>query len=184
MTPDPHPPFAGRVIRLGREWLAGPDGRPIATEVVRHPGGAVALPLDDSGNDGGRVLMLRQYRPCIETWLWELPAGKIDPGEAPEDTARRELAEEAGLAARSWHKLGEVVTAPGFCDEVLHLYLARDLAPVAADTEDDEYIETHWMGLDQALALADGGEIRDAKTLVALYRCRGLGGPEDRRRGA
>ncbi len=131
----------------------------------------MALPLDDEG----RVLMLRQYRPCIEAWLWELPAGKIDPGEAPEDTARRELAEEAGLTARTWRKLGEVVTAPGFCDEVLHLYLARGLVPVAAAPEEDEYIEPHWMALDEALALADGGAIRDAKTLVALYRCRDLG---------
>lgn len=175
MTSGSALPFEGRIIRLGREWLAGPDGRPIATEVVRHPGGAVALPLDD----GGRVLMLRQYRPCIEAWLWELPAGKIDPGETPEDTARRELAEEAGLVARSWRTLGEVVTAPGFCDEVLYLYLAQDLVPVPADTEDDEYIEPHWMALDHALALADGGEIRDAKTLVALYRCRDLGDTRD-----
>lgn len=167
-------PFAGQVIRVGREWLAGPDGRPIATELVRHPGGAVVLPLDDSGVDRARVLMLRQYRPCLEEWLWELPAGKIDVGEVPENTARRELAEEAGLVARSWRKLGEIITAPGFCDEVLHLYLARGLTPVPADIEDDEYIEPHWMGLDHALALADGGEIRDAKTLVALYRCRDL----------
>ncbi|MDZ7754261.1 MAG: NUDIX hydrolase [Gammaproteobacteria bacterium] len=181
MTSAPEILFEGGVVRLAREWLEVPDGRLVATEVVRHPGGAVALPFDDGGDDGGRVLLLRQYRPCIGTWLWELPAGKLDPGESPEDTARRELAEEAGLVARSWRKLGEVVTAPGFCDEVLHLYLARDLTLVAADTEDDEYIETHWMGLDQALALADSGEIRDAKTLVALYRCRGFGDPGERR---
>ena len=147
-----------------------PDGATRVTDIVRHPGGAVALPLDEAG----RVMMLRQFRPCLGAWLWELPAGKLEPGEPPDITARREMAEEAGLAAASLEKLGEVVTAPGFSDEVLHLYLARGLSPVPRAPEADEHMECRWMPLAAAIALADAGEITDAKTLVALYRCRRL----------
>lgn len=166
MIPPPKTIHRGRVIDLVQEWVELPDRSVSLTDVVKHPGGAVALPLDERR----RVLMLRQFRPCLRSWLWELPAGKIDPGETPEATVRRELAEEAGLEARSWRKLAEIVTAPGFCDEVLHIYLATELRPVGQNTEDDEFIELHWMDFSEALVLADNGGIRDAKTLVALYR--------------
>ncbi|MEW6490857.1 MAG: NUDIX hydrolase, partial [Thermodesulfobacteriota bacterium] len=123
-------------------------------------------------DDRGRVCLLRQYRHAAGGWLWEVPAGKLDPGEPPLETARRELEEEAGVRARSWAPLGEIVTAPGFCDEVIHLFLARDLAAVAARPEPHEVLEVHWVAFEEALARAAGGEIRDAKTVAALFRAR------------
>lgn len=166
MSRDPRVIFEGRVIRLEQQWITQPDGRASLVETARHPGGAVALPLAADG----QLLLLRQFRPCLGGWLWEAPAGKLDPGESPEATARRELAEEAGLEATNWQGLGRLVTAPGFSDEVLHLFLARELTEVAPNPEEDEHMERHWLDLDQALAMADSGEINDAKTVAALYR--------------
>jgi 8-oxo-dGTP pyrophosphatase MutT (NUDIX family) len=155
-------------VDLGVEEAVLPGGRRLALEVVRHPGGAAAAALDDRG----RVCLLRQYRHAAGGWLWEVPAGKLDPGETPLETARRELEEEAGVRARSWEPLGEVVTAPGFCDEVIHLFLARELAAVPARPEAHEVLEVHWVAFEEALARAAGGEIRDAKTVAALFRAR------------
>lgn len=153
---------------LGLEDAVLPGGRRLALEVVRHPGGAAAAALDDRG----RVCLLRQYRHAAGGWLWEVPAGKLDPGEPPLETARRELEEEAGVRGRSWLPLGEIVTAPGFCDEVIHLFLARELAVVAARPEAHEVLEVHWVAFEEALARAASGEIRDAKTVAALFRAR------------
>jgi len=100
--------YEGKVLRLGIESLTLPNGEPLELEVVRHPGGAAVVALDDAD----RVCLLRQYRHAAGGWLWELPAGKIDPGETPKTTARRELAEEAGLEAADWLKLGQCLTTP------------------------------------------------------------------------
>lgn len=154
-------------MNLGVELAVLPDGRTLPLEVVRHPGGAAAAAVDDRG----RVCLLRQYRHAAGGWLWEIPAGKREPGEQPLATAQRELEEEAGVRARSWLPLGEIVTAPGFCDEVIHLFLARDLESVHGRPEDDEVLEVHWVGFTEALRRA-GGEIRDAKTVAALFRTR------------
>lgn len=153
---------------LGLEEVALPGGRSLALEVVRHPGGAAAAAVDEAG----RVCLLRQYRHAAGGWLWEVPAGKLDPGEPPLATARRELEEEAGVRAGSWEPLGSLVTSPGFCDEVIHLFLARDLAPVPARPEAHEVLEVHWVGFAEAVARAARGEIRDAKTVAALFRAR------------
>jgi len=155
-------------VDLGLEEAALPDGSTLSLEVVRHPGGAAVAALDARG----RVCLLRQYRHAAGGWLWELPAGKLDPGEPPSATARRELEEEAGIRARSWTPLGEVITAPGFCDEVIHLFLARDLEIVPSRPEAHEFLEVHWVEFQEALRRAANGEIRDAKTVVALFRAR------------
>lgn len=160
------PIYRGRVIDLGIESVTQPDGRVLEIEIARHPGGAVALPWDPARG----VCLLRQYRATLDTWLWEAPAGKIDPGEAPLSTAQRELAEEAGLRARDWTGLGRLVTCPGFSDEVLHLYLARRLEEVPSGVETGEYLEVHWLPLDEALERTHDDTIRDAKTVAALCR--------------
>jgi ADP-ribose pyrophosphatase len=162
--------YRGKIVDLGVEDAELPGGRRVTLEVVRHPGGAAAAALDDRG----RVCLLRQYRHAAGGWLWEVPAGKLDPGESPLETARRELEEEAGVRARTWTPLGEIVTAPGFCDEVIHLYLARELAAAAPRPEVHEVLEIHWVAFDEALARAASGEIRDAKTVAALFRARGV----------
>jgi ADP-ribose pyrophosphatase len=156
--------YEGKVVRLGVESLKLPNGKPLDLEIVRHPGGAAVVVVDDVD----QVCLLRQYRHAAGSWLWELPAGKIDPGETPQSTAQRELAEEAGLRAGDWRKLGQVLTTPGFCDEVIHLYLARGLETVPAAHHEHELIEVHWLPLDEALRQVRDGTIYDAKTMLGL----------------
>lgn len=160
------PIYQGTFLDFGIEAAALPDGRALSLEVVRHPGGAAAVAVDDAG----RVCLLRQYRHAGGGWLWEVPAGKIDAGEVPAATARRELAEEAGVAAGRWDDLGAILTTPGFCDEVIHLYLARNLTSVEAKPGPHEVLEVYWMPLVTAWEWARDGQIRDAKTVVALFR--------------
>ena len=122
--------------------------------------------LAESGRPAG--LQTGGQADAAGGWLWELPAGKIDHPESPLQTAQRELQEEAGLAAGDWHSLGSFLSTPGFCDERIHLYLARTLTPVPADLHAHEVIEVHWLDYRQALEKAQNGEIEDAKTLIGL----------------
>ena len=158
--------FRGKIISVDLESALLPDGRRCDIEVVRHPGGAAAVALDQDD----RVCLIRQYRPAIREWILELPAGKLDPGETPLSTAQRELEEEAGLRATSWTGLGSVISSPGVFTEVVHLYLARDLQHVASNTEEHELIEVSWLPFDQALHMAQSDELRDAKTVIGLMR--------------
>ena len=116
----------------------------------------------------GETALVRQYRHAVRAYVWELPAGRLDPHEAPEHAARRELEEEAGLRAGRLEKLLEFWTTPGFCDEAMHLYRATELAPVPPRPEDDERIEIRSASLDEARAMIARGDLREAKTLVAL----------------
>lgn len=159
-------PYSGRVVSVDLEQVVLPNGDAIELEIVRHPGGAAIVAVDEKD----RVCLLRQYRHAAGGWLWELPAGKLDPGEAPSATARRELAEEAGVAAQDWTSLGEVVSSPGVFTEVVHLFLARELSRAAATPEHGECFEVTWVPLSEALRRALGGDIRDAKTVVGLLR--------------
>jgi ADP-ribose pyrophosphatase len=106
-------------------------------------------------------------------WIWELPAGKLDPGEGSFATAQRELAEEAGVKAVKWTPLGGVLSSPGVFGETVHLYLARELTAVPTDTEEHELIEVHWVPLAEAIARASDGDINDAKTVIGLFRAIG-----------
>jgi ADP-ribose pyrophosphatase len=162
--------FQGKVVDVGVERVRLPTGRNVELEVIRHPGGAAAVAVDDRG----RVCLLRQYRYVAGGWLWELPAGKIDLGEPPAVTAERELAEEAGLVAASWDSLGRMHSSPGVFAEVIHLFLARGLSEVDLGHEADEVIEVHWLPLTDALARCADGTITDAKTLIGLYRADAL----------
>ncbi len=163
--------YKGRVVALSVEEHTLPDGRSARFEIVRHPGGACALPLLEDG----RVMLVRQFRPPVGRMVLELPAGKLDAGEPPEVCIRRELQEETGYRAGRIEKLGEMLTAVGFCDERIHIYLARDLEPVGQALEPDEYIELVPLPLNEALAMVLSGEIIDGKTQLALllYSARG-----------
>lgn len=156
--------FEGRVVRLDIESLTLPNGEPLELEIVRHPGGAAVVALDEDR----RICLLRQYRHAAGGWLWELPAGKLEQDEQPQATAARELAEEAGLLAGQWHKLGVVLMTPGFCDERIHLYLAEQLTPVMSKHERHELIEIHWVAFTKAIEQVHNGTIHDAKTMLGL----------------
>lgn len=161
--------YSGRLIRLNRETVALPNGKDVELDIVHHPGGAVVVALDDED----KVCMLRQFRHAAGGVIWELPAGCIDPGDAePLATARRELEEEAGLVARDWRELGSIYTTPGFCDEVLYLFLARGLRETSTDHGDDELIEVRWLRFSDALRMVMDNEIRDAKSVSGLLKAR------------
>lgn len=158
--------FTGRVIRVTVDEVVLPNGRKTELEVVHHPGGAAVVALDSAA----RVCLLRQYRYVANGWIWELPAGKLEPQEPPFETARRELIEEAGIEARSWESLGTCLSSPGIFSEVLHLYLARDLAEAVSAPEASEVFEVHWVPFAEARERALAGDIRDAKTVIGLVR--------------
>lgn len=164
----------GRVIDCFEERVCLPNGVWVDLDIVRHPGGAAVVALDAAG----RVCLLRQYRHAAGGWLWELPAGKLDPGESPRATAARELIEEAGMAAAQWVALGCLHGSPGVLAEVIHLFLARDLSARPLAHEQGELIEVHWVAFETALGWCQSGAITDAKTLIGLFRAQGLGNGE------
>ena len=154
---------AGRVGTYGVETVTLPNGQTVALQVLRPPGAAAVLPIHDDGT----ITLLRQHRHCAGGELWEIPAGKLDPGEGPMDCASRELAEEAGLAGEL-RPLTAIFTAPAFTDERIHLYVATALRPVPAAPEADEVLTPVRMPYGDALAMVERGEIVDAKTVCAL----------------
>jgi len=160
--------FKGRVLNLNLEQVRLPNGRVAELEIAHHPGGAAVVAVDA----GGRVCLLRQFRHAAGGWLTELPAGKLDGGEPPLECARRELAEEAGVSAGRWEKLGEFFSSPGVLTEVIHLFLAQDLQPADASPEEHEVLEASWVPLQEAMDLAASGRLQDAKSVIGLLWAR------------
>jgi ADP-ribose pyrophosphatase len=154
----------GKVLDLDVDEVLEPGGIRGLREVVRQRGSVAALPVLDDG----RVVLVRQYRYAVDARVWELPAGRRDPGETPEEGALRELEEEVGLRAAYFEPLLTFWTTPGFCDELMHLFRATGLTPVPPRPEADERIEQARFTLDEAMAMVSRGEIREGKTLVAL----------------
>jgi ADP-ribose pyrophosphatase len=164
--------YAGRVIDVNLDRVRFPDGSEGELEMIRHPGAAAVLPLyragEWSGGTGPGVVLLRQYRYAAGGYVWEVPAGKLASGEAPEHCARRELEEEAGLQAREMRRLTGIFTTPGFTDEVIHLFLALGLVPGQVAHEDSEFIECRTVALSEALGMIRDGRISDSKTICTL----------------
>lgn len=158
--------YDGRVIQVSVDTVDLPNGVRLPLEIVRHPGGAAAVAIDADN----RVCLLRQYRYAAGGYIHELPAGKLEPDEPPEITVRRELAEEAAISARRWESLGAYFSSPGVFTEVIHLFLATDLAPATASPESGEVFEVEWWPLEEAVAKACSGEITDAKTIIGILR--------------
>jgi ADP-ribose pyrophosphatase len=156
--------WTGRLFAVDVDRVRLAVGSEAVREVVRHPGAVVVVPVAREG----RILLVSQFRYAVGRTLLELPAGTLGSGEQPLACGRRELAEETGHAAAAWTLLGRFYSAPGFCDEELHCFLAEDLYPAPASPDSDERIEVVAVPLDHALALVDGGEIRDAKTVAGL----------------
>ncbi len=157
--------YDGRIVKLGLEQARLPDGRTVELEVIRHPGAAAVVPLHQDGS----VTLVHQYRHAGGGMHHEVPAGVLEPGEAPEACAHRELDEEVQLRAGQLRPLTAIHTTPGFTDERIHLFLATDLSPSGGQPDADEYIRVVRMPLAQALAMTADGRITDAKTICALH---------------
>ncbi len=158
--------YSGRIVNLRVERVRLPNGIEVDLELMHHPGAAAVAAVDDAG----AVVLVRQYRHAAGGWLWELPAGILDAGEAPEHCAARELREETGVQAQRLERLGSLLTTPGFCDERIHVFLARGLTDGGHAPEADEVIaEIRRIPLADALAMVRRGEIVDGKTVAGLF---------------
>jgi len=160
--------YRGRKLTLEREELRQESGKVTQFEVVRHPGAVVILPV----RGDGALMAIRQHRQAVGREILEFPAGTLEPGEDPAACAARELVEEIGHAATSWQPLGELLPAPGFCDERQHLFLARDLTPARADADDDEIIEPIVLTPAELEKLIATGAMVDAKSIAIFCRAR------------
>jgi ADP-ribose pyrophosphatase len=159
--------YRGPVFYVTSEIVQEPGGVRVRRDVVRHPGSVVILAVDDSSGEP-RVLLERQYRYAAGQRLWELPAGRIDEGESALAAAKRELREETGFRARRWTRAMFFWVSPGFLDETMAIYLARDLEHGADEPEDDEVIAKRFFSLPAAVRMAVNGTIRDGKTIAAV----------------
>jgi ADP-ribose pyrophosphatase len=161
--------YSGRVVNLDLDQVRFPDGSTGTLEMFRHPGASAVAPfIDDPADENPRVLLIRQFRHAADGYIWEVPAGRLDPGEAPEACARRELEEETGMVAERLERLTTIHTTPGFTDERIHLFLARGLSAGRQDREADEFLELKEVRWREVLELIRRGEISDGKTLSCL----------------
>jgi ADP-ribose pyrophosphatase len=159
--------YAGRVLDVDVDTVRFPNGSVGELEMIRHSGASAVVPVLSDDEDP-EVLLIRQFRHAAGGPIWEVPAGRLDPGESPDACAHRELIEEAGYQAGRLDRLTTIYTTPGFTDERIHLFVARDLSPMPHDREPDEFIETHRFTLSRALDMVRTGEIVDGKTTVSL----------------
>jgi len=159
--------YRAPVFFVTSETVREPSGVTARRDIVRHPGSVVVLGVDRSEPEP-RVLLERQYRYAAEKVMWELPAGRIDPGETALEGAKRELIEETGYRARKWSKAMFFYVSPGFLDETMTIYLADGLTPGEATPEEDEMIHTTLVPLRKAVEMVMSGTIRDAKTIAGL----------------
>ncbi|MGE5323361.1 MAG: NUDIX hydrolase [Actinomycetota bacterium] len=159
--------FRGPVFSVVSQQVEEPDGIQVRRDIVEHPGSIVILAVDDSRKTP-RVLLERQYRHAAGGRLWELPAGSLDPGEAPLPAAKRELLEETGYSASKWRKVLYFYVSPGFLTESMQVFLATGLKKGMAQPEEDERIAVRFFPLKQAVRMASSGKIIDAKTIAPL----------------
>jgi ADP-ribose pyrophosphatase len=158
--------FEGRVFTVSSDHVRLPNGRDVRMDVVRHAPSVVLVPMPDPEH----VILIRQYRYAVDAWLWEVPAGSIDPGEDPEEAARRECDEEIGLRPHRVTPIGRFLPTPGICDELMNFYKVEDLRvpEEKAEADADEMIVPHTVTLAEAKAMVLRGEIPDLKTAMAL----------------
>ena len=162
--------FKGYIVNLRKDRVLLPNGRTAPREYVEHRGGVAVLAVDEQGF----IPLVRQYRYPLRSHLWEIPAGKLEIGEDPDDAIRRELREEAGLEAGSIRPLGRFYATCGYSNEIIRLYLATDLTYVGAHPDEDEFLEIKYFKVDEVYEKCLSGEIEDSKTLVAILKYKAL----------
>ncbi len=156
------------IFRVTEDVAKDPEGFEIKRAIVQHEGSAVMMAVDDRS----RILLVRQYRLPARDYMWELPAGRLDPGETPLQAAKRELMEETGYRARRWHRLASFFASPGYVAEKMTIFLARDLTQGDASPMEDERIQISWFTPRQVADMIAGARISDAKTIIGYYRWR------------
>lgn len=163
--------WRGKILDVRSLEVELPNGRRTGRDIVRHPGAAAVVALTESG----KIVLVRQYRTALDRVTVEIPAGKLDPGEDPLDCARRELHEETGFTPRCIRYLTTIATTCGFCDEVIHIYLATQLEFDGADPDDDEFVNVDLVPLQELIDAVLDGKIEDAKTVVGALALDAIG---------
>ena len=158
--------FNGRLLHVFFDEAELPDGTTSTREWIRHPGAAAVVPVFENGD----IMLVRQFRYPMSQIFYEVPAGKIDPGDNADTTARRELREEAGLACNRFDYLGHLYPGIGYSDEIIHLYIAWDISSFEQQVEEDEFLIKERLPFREAVEMVHKGEISDGKTMVALLR--------------
>ena len=156
--------YQGRIIDLSVETVTLPNGATAELELITHPGASAVVPMKDDET----VIMIRQYRHAVGGYIYEIPAGKLDPGEDPRDCAIREVEEEIGYKVGTLEPLLSFFTTPGFTDEIIHIYLGKDLTPGTQNLGEDEVLEIIEMSLAKTIDLINDGTIKDGKTIIGL----------------
>lgn len=154
----------GRVFALTRENITLENGATIDIDIIRHPGAAAIVAVSDDNN----VILIKQYRHAIGGYIWEIPAGTLNPNESPLTCGKRELIEETGFSAQNWQKLGEITPVPGYSDERIHLFLAKELLPAEQKLDHDEMLNVHPVPFEEAIEMIHTGKIQDAKSITGL----------------
>jgi ADP-ribose pyrophosphatase len=155
----------GRVFNLINENYTLENGVTTDMDFVQHPGAAAMVPMLNRTD----VVLIKQYRHAIREFIWEIPAGTLDPRESPINCAKRELIEETGYSADDWHQMGTITPLPGCSNEHIHIFMALDLKPARQNLDEDEMLKVHKMELSKALQMILNGEIQDGKTISGLF---------------
>ncbi len=157
--------YTGRVFKLASDNITLSNGVNLDIDIIRHPGASAIVPLLSQN----AVILIKQYRYAAGGYIWEIPAGTLNPGESPLECAKRELIEETGYRADKMEKLTEIVPVPGYSDERIHIFLATDLSPAKQNLDRDEMLNVHEVKMEAALEMIAKGEIIDSKTISGLY---------------
>lgn len=158
--------FDGRLLKVFVDTIELPDNNTSTRDWIKHPGACAVIPLYENGD----IMMIRQFRYPMAQIFWEVPAGKIDAGENPDQTAIRELKEETGLSAQTMDYVGHFYPAIGYADEVIHIYVASGLSENEQEMDDDEFVYKERIPFKQAIEMIHSGEINDGKTVICLLR--------------
>ncbi len=160
--------FQGRIISLVKERIILDNGATTDSYIFRHPGASAIVPFSDRE----KVILVKQYRHSVGEYLWEIPAGTLLSQESPLACAQRELIEETGFSAKTWHGLGSIIPGPGYSDERIYLFLAENLSHSEQQLDSDEVLQVHEIALDEAIEMISCGRIQDAKSVCGLLRAR------------